>query len=510
MLKILAVITMVATLLSVAPSLRVQAMMPAEESVIVYDNDVVETIETQLKDLPLEQIRVKSDLILNKSIADIQSEIAADKLTYTELTAFYLDRILRYDKAPKGINAVVSINPDAISRAKELDAGRVEGINSPLTGIPVLLKDNINTRDMPTSGGTYAFKDFYPAENAPMVDRLTSAGAIILGKSNLSEMAYFFGERVPSGYSSAVGQTHNPFNPLLLSPQGSSSGSGAAVAAGLCAAAFGTETTGSIVAPANIHSLVGYKPSLGLISTEGVIPLSSTMDTVGPMAATVSDAVALFNASVSNDAKKITLQENAADLKGKRIGVFETEGSDRLVEALNKAGAETVKLPIEVDILDTEFIMLQDFKTDFAAYAEKYNAPVKSLEDLVTFNKEDLARRAKYGQDLLELAADITDPDREKVNKMVSAMKEYIQQLMETHELDVFAFMNNDVCDIPCAAGAPEITVPLGKNEYDEPVGATFFAAVGQDEKLVNVAYAFEKVAGDRQIPERYMEVVEK
>ncbi|NLY09036.1 MAG: amidase [Tissierellia bacterium] len=486
-----------------------KALMKAGgEEVIVYENKVVETIDAQLKDLPMDSIRAKHALIMEKSIDDIQSSIKKGELTYTELTAFYLDRIKSLDKATKGINSVVEINPNAIALAKKMDAEK-PSVSSPMYGIPVLLKDNINTKDMPTSGGTFALKGFTPSANAAMVNTLISNNAIILGKANLSELANFFDIGMPSGYSSKLGQTHNPFDPLRISPQGSSSGSGAAVAANFCSVAIGTETTGSIVAPANAQSLVGFKPTKGLVSTEGVLPLSSTMDVVGPMAKNVKDAIYLLNASIEDTSKHITITYSANDLTGKRIGVLKTTGSEKIVEALKKAGAIPVELPLDFNP-DSVTIIYQDFKNDFAAYAEKCNAPIKSLPELVEYNKKDLDRRAKYGQGLLEEAAKMEKFDREKVNKIVQETQAYIKKIYEEHKLDAVVFANNEASSVPCIAGYPEITVPFGASENKEPFGATFFSLKNDDEKLANIAYAFEQSTNLRLIPEKYKEVIAK
>lgn len=482
-------------------------MQTSKEEVIMYDNDVVKTIDSQLENLPIEEIRKKDKLIMEKSIDEIQESIKKGELTYTELTAFYMDRIKSFDKAKKGLNSVMEINPNAISEAKKLDLEKSDNKN-PMYGIPVLVKDNINTKDMKTSAGTIALKDFQPSENAPVIENLIKNKAIILGKANLSELANFVDTRMPSGYSSKLGQTHNPFNPLMITPSGSSSGSGVAVAANFSAVALGTETTGSIIAPAGINSIVGFKPSKDLISTEGVIPLSSTMDTVGPMTKTVKDAVALFNASIQDESKKINLNQDLKDLSNMRIGVMKGNNNEKLTEALKKAGAVTVEL--EIQEIDNEFIMQHDFKPDFEKFAKKYNLPIKSLSELVEFNKKDLKRNAKYGQDLIEDAAENKGEDTEKIKKTVAETKEELNKLMKDNNLDIIAFTDSSGVVLPCIAGYPIMTVPLGESEAKEPMGATFFAKEGNDEKLANTAYAFENATKSRLIPEKYKTFIEK
>lgn len=484
-------------------------MTPSGEEALMFDNNVLETINTQLKDLPMDSIRAKSSLIMEKSMEDIQVSIAKGELTYTELTAFYLDRIKTYDKAKNGINAVMEVNPKALEEAKKRDAENAQE-KDPIYGMPILLKDNINTKDMATSGGTIALKDFRPSDNAPLVDALLKKKAILLGKTNLSELANFMDEEMPSGYSSKLGQTLNPFGPLRISPQGSSSGSGAGVAANFSAAALGTETTGSIIAPSYIHSIVGFKPSKGLISTEGVLPLSSTMDTVGPMAKNVKDAVVLFNATISDPTKAIKLTSSAPDFSKKRIGVFKGEGSERIIEAVKKAGAQAIELEEDPRFQDNEFILMHDFKIDFNAYVKKYNAPIKSLEDLISFNQKDLAKRAKYGQSLLEDALKDDGSQKEKIAERVKEIQDYIQKLFKDNSLDAIAFVDANSVQIPCTAGYPEITIPFGKNQLDEPTGVTFFGLGGEDEKLINLAYAFEQATQQRLIPKDYVNFLGK
>lgn len=355
-----------------------EEMMQAEEA-IVYENDVIQSIEAQLQGMDRQALRAHAPLIMERDIADIQAAIERKELSYQDLTAFYLDRIARYDKSERGINAVIQVNPRAMEEARKLDeaAPREKG---PLYGIPVLLKDNINTRDMATSAGTLALKDFVPAEDAPVVQQLKAQQAIILGKANLSELANFVDLNMPNGYSSRLGQTRNPHAPGFMSPLGSSAGSAAAVAANLAAVSLGTETTGSIIAPSSIHSLVGYKPSLGAISTQGVLPLSSSLDTLGPIAKSMKDAVTLYNAAVTKPEDQVSLKEDAS-LAGKRIGVLKGENSGQLAAALSKLGAVPVELNWSRAYFGNDEIITGEFARDYAAYAAAFHTPVKTLQN---------------------------------------------------------------------------------------------------------------------------------
>lgn len=328
-------------------------------------SELHQAIDKQLQGIDRTALRAKSDLIMEQSISQLQSAISRGQLSYADLTAFYLDRIETFHSAKTNLAAVISINPQAMAEARALDASP-ESDRPALSGIPVLLKDNINTKTMPTSGGTLALKDFYPSDDAGLVKQLQSQGAIILGKTNLSELANFISDKLPDGFSARGSQTLNPFDPGQLSPLGSSSGSAAAVAANLSAIALGTETTGSIIAPAHIRSLVGYKPSHGLLSTEGILPLASSMDSPGPLAKSVEDARILVNGLVAADQQ--IPQPDKADLTGRRIGLWPGEHSQALRQALLQAGAEVIDLPEPV-AEDNEIIIQAEFGPDFKAYA---------------------------------------------------------------------------------------------------------------------------------------------
>lgn len=503
-LKVLMVALALLLVLGTGAFLLLKSQLPEQEEYISYEKTKqIQQIDAQLKEMDLEKIRAKAPLIMEKSIDEIQKAVTDGKLTYEELTAFYLDRIETYDTGEKGINAVAEINPKAIEEARACDSstGKAEGIK----GIPVLIKDNVNTKDMPTSGGTYALKDFLPSKNAELVEELIKSDAVILGKSNLSELANFMDTKMPSGYSSKAGQTHNPFDPITLSPLGSSSGSGAAVAANFCAVAIGTETTGSIIAPSAIHSLVGLKPTKNSISAKGVIPLSSTMDTVGTMAKSVKDVAVLYNAAISDKTKSIELKFDADYLQGKRIGVVGDDEEQTLTKTLQGCGAETVIVTLAEKGIDSEYIINQDFKTDLNQYLITYSAPVKSLAELIAFNEKDMGRRAKYGQTLIEKANKVTEFDKAKVSEIVREAQSRIDLLLSNNRLDAIVFFDNNGVLLPAVAGYPELTVPVGKSEIGAPRGATFVSGKGEDEKLTYIAYSFEQKTMARLIPNKYL-----
>lgn len=477
--------------------------LPEKEERIAYDKEKrIQQIDKQLLGIDLESVRAKSAFIMEKSIDDLQIAIRTGKLSYEELTAFYLDRIRTIDLGPNGLNATVEINPNVMAEARACDHHPEKGHG--LTGIPVLLKDNINTKNMPSSAGTLALKDFLPKENASLVDALLKSNAILLGKSNLSELANFMDYKMPSGYSSKAGQTHNPFDPIKLSPLGSSSGSGVAVAANLTAVAIGTETTGSIIAPATIQSIVGFKPKKGAISTEGVLPLSSTLDTVGTMAKTVKDAVALYNVLKSNHERAIDLDSNVHFIKGKRIGIVGDQ-SDHLKKALQATGAIPVTVEPSEKGIDNSYIINQDFKRDLKHYLKTYSAPIHDLSELIAFNKANRSRRAKYGQRFLKKANQVKGFDKEKVREMVKKAQTSLDSQFQHHHLDAIVFYDNYGVLLPAVAGYPEMTVPVGQNKKGQPIGATFVSLNNQEQKLYQLAYSFEQLTKGRLIPQKYL-----
>ena len=358
-------------------------------------------------------------------IDELQARMGRGELTSHALTQAYLDRIAAIDDAGPTLNAVIELNPAALKEADALDAERKAGrVRGPLHGVPVLLKDNIDATPMANSAGSLALASHHPRTDAFLVARLREAGAVILGKTNLSEWANFRSSRSSSGWSARGGQTRNPYA-LDRSPCGSSSGSGAAVAANLAAAAIGTETDGSIVCPSSVAGLVGIKPTVGLVSRSGIIPISHTQDTAGPMARTVADAATLLASMMGSDpgdsATKAADEHarwaynralDAGALKGARIGVARKQYfgysavADRLVEqaiADMKAQGATIVDPADIptasklDGCEME-VLLYEFKADLNTYLRSRgeSAPVHSLTDLIAFNEREKVREMPY------------------------------------------------------------------------------------------------------------------
>ncbi len=444
----------------------------------------------------------------------------------------YLTRIAEVDRL---LHSVIEVNPDAMRIAAELDEERRAGKRrGPLHGVPILLKDNIDTADrMMTTAGSLALAGApSPKRDAVVVARLRAAGAVILGKTNLSEWANIRSPRSSSGWSARGGQTNNP-HALDRNPSGSSSGSGAAVAAGLCAAAVGTETDGSIVSPSSNCGIVGIKPTVGLLSGQGIIPIAHSQDTAGPMARTVADAALLLSA-MNERGIDFTRALNGGALRGARLGVARGffgghPGIHQLLEAslaaLRKAGAELidpVELPSDRDYSDAEFeVMLYELKHDLNAYLAERGGAVKSLADVIAFNDREATREMPwFGQENL-IKAQAKGPLGDKAyldarEKSKRAAAGGIDSVMDKHGLiaivaptDGLAWLTDHIngdhfmqsCATPAAvAGYPHITVPAGFVS-GLPVGLSFFGRADSEAALIGVAHAFEQATRARRAP---------
>jgi amidase len=485
------------------------------------------------------------------TISDLQQGLQSGKYTSRQLVEKYSDRMTEIDKKGPGLYSVIEMNPDVEKIATALDRERKEkGQRSPLHGIPILIKDNIDTQDrMMTTAGSLALAGARPAKDAFIAQRLREAGAIILGKTNLSEWANFRSTKSSSGWSGRGGQTRNPYV-LDRNPCGSSSGSGAAVAASLCAAAIGTETDGSIVCPSSANSLVGIKPTLGLISRSGIIPIAHSQDTAGPMARTVADAVMLLSALTGIDpqdgATDATRGRTVADytkfldkdgLKGMRLGVARKHFgfSDRVDKLMNDHLAEMKRLgavlvdpadiPTSGKFDDSEFeVLLYEFKADLNKYLAGLGpeAQVHSLKDVIAFNEKNRNREMPYfGQDIM-IKAEAKGPLTSK--PYLQALKKNhlltraqgIDFIMKKHRLDALIaptggpswptdWINGDhftggYSSASAVAGYPHITVPAGY-VFGLPVGISFFGGAFSEPTLIRIAYSFEQATKARRAP---------
>ncbi len=488
---------------------------------------------------------------MEQTIFEMQQKMSTGELTSRQLIESFLEKINSTDKNGAQINSIIELNPDAQSIATRLDAERISGrVRSPLHGIPILIKDNINTHDkMQTTAGSLALEGNIAPRDAFIVKQLRKAGAIILGKTNLSEWANFRGKRSISGWSSRGGLTRNPYA-LDRSACGSSSGSGAAVAANLCAAAIGTETDGSIICPAQTNGIVGIKPTLGLLSRSGIIPIAHSQDTAGTMARTVADAAILLGALTGVDEKDSATKRGAKHmlkdytkfldengLKGARIGVARNMcGTDTRINKFFESSIDVMKhlgavivdpanLPNFDKFGKTESDVLHyEFKADLNKYLASANAGVKNMEDVIKFNEENKARVMPYfGQEHMLTAQEkgsLRDKNyREALAKnLLLTRKNGIDAVMKKYKLDAIivpsggpAWMidlaNGDAINwdmestSPAAvAGYPHITVPMGY-VFGLPVGISFFAKAWQESTLIKLAYAFEQATQVRIAP---------
>ncbi|MEO6037042.1 MAG: amidase [Saprospiraceae bacterium] len=483
------------------------------------------------------------------TIDDLQAQMQRGERSARQIAELYLARIEAVDKSGPAINAVIEINPDALALADEMDrerkAGRVRG---PLHGIPVLLKDNIDTGDkMMTTAGSLALEGHHAANDAFIVQRLREAGAVLLGKTNLSEWANFRSTSSSSGWSSRGGQTKNPVV-LARNPCGSSAGSGAAVAANLGAVAVGTETDGSVIAPASFCGIVGLKPTVGLLSRSGIIPISATQDTAGPMARTVRDAAILLSAMTGSDpadgSTAASAGKVAADyttfldknsLSGKRIGVEKSQltGHENVValfkaalDVLQKAGATLV----EIDLLketaplgDAEFEMMQfEFKDGLNRYlAAARDAKVKSLAEVIAFNNANAEKTMPFfKQEILEMSekkGPLTDKVYLELVQKTRSSQGIIDGFLKKDRLAAIVgisigpanltdHVNGDYatgfyfCPPAAMAGYPHLTVPMGRVQ-DLPVGLSFVGGAWQEGALLGFGYAFEQATKWRVAP---------
>jgi len=490
------------------------------------------------------------DFELNEVTIDtLQQKMQNKEHTSRSITELYLKRIDAIDKAGPKLNAVIEVNPDVLNIADAMDKERANGkVRGPLHGIPVLIKDNINTGDkMMTTAGALALEGNIAKEDAFIIKKLREAGAVLLGKTNLSEWANFRSTHSTSAWSSRGGQTKCPYV-LDRNPSGSSAGSGSAASANLCAIAIGTETDGSIVSPSSVNGLVGIKPTVGLWSRSGIIPISKTQDTAGPMARTVKDAAILLGALAGEDPQdsytatnKGKIQPNYTKfldvnaLQGKRIGV--EKGGLKVNPAMDKIFQEAIDLLkskgatiVEVDVYKEikqagkdEFpVLLYEFKDGVNNYLGKANAKVKTVADVIEFNKKNESKAMPYfKQETLELADKKGDLNTKEyldaVKNTTTITRNVIDKILKDSKLDAITAPTNGFAECidlingdydngysfsgPAAmAGYPHITVPMGYWN-DLPVGISFISTAYDEAGIIKLGYAFEQATKKRVSP---------
>ncbi len=488
-------------------------------------NEVFKPFTNELANFSEQEYQSLKPFILEQDIPSLQKNVKDGYLSYEKLTLFYLYRIRKFESdSTTSLNAIISLNPNVINEAKQRDKERKWAILSEmeLYGMPILLKDNINTKGMPTTAGALALTENKNTDDAFIVKKLKENGALILGKVNLSEWAYYFCSGCPLGYSAVGGQSLNPYGRGIFETGGSSASSGTSVAVNYAVAAIGTETAGSITSPSSQNSVVGLKPTIGLFSRTGIVPISSTLDTPGPMTKNVIDNFIVTNALLGKDEKDPKsfelISANFGDIeegfKGKKIGVFSTLLQDSIyklnVDNIRKYGAEIIEItPPQVDLPGFLTLLNIDMKHDLPLYLKEFadkNVVVKSVSDVIEFNKKDSLLRAPYGQQLFEgIVKDSTTI--EELQTIKSTLKTNARNFFgafETHQLDAILSINNYHAAYSAVAEYPNLTVPLGYKKTGEPLNLTFIGLPKTEGKLYILGYAFEQLTKYRKLPVKY------
>ncbi len=463
------------------------------------------------------------------TVAEISRMLAAGEISSRQLVLNYMERIALYDKSGPKLNSVLELNPDAVYIAEAMDRERAKGkLRSPLHGIPILIKDNINTHDkMRTSAGSIALDDNFAPYDAWIVKKLREAGLVIMGKTNMTELANYMSYTMRNGYSSRGGQVINPYNPEG-DVWGSSSGSAVAMSANLCALAIGTETDGSIIWPSHMNGTVGLKPSRGLVSRTGIIPICTAQDTAGPMTRTVADAAALLNIIVGEDPEDpstwcrdipedYTAYLDKDGLKGLRLGInrgyyddFSQEQKDiaeRAYKAMADCGAELVQDVNLPHLRSDASVLLYEFKMCLNAYlSSNPHLRCRSLKDMIDYYGAHPQEGLKYGMSILldaqyNTSGNCTDPkyilDKAKCQR--EAQEEGLLKLMDDNALDVLICPG--ITDCSPISGYPSIIVPAGYSSDNMPFGITFVGRPFSEPTLIAAAYAFEQATHARKAP---------
>ena len=495
------------------------------QSKILDKNAIWKNIAQQLGAFSEADYQRLKPLILEQNIPTIQSHIQSGSLSYEKLTQWYLYRIVKYENdKDKMLNAIVAINPEAVTEARKRDKNK-SNHDHPIYGIPILAKDNINVAGMPTTAGTHLLRNNIAAD-AFIITQLKEKGAIILGKTNLSEWANYLFLVGPNGYSAVGGQTMNPYGRKIFDTGGSSAGSGVAVAANYAAAAVGTETSGSILSPSWQNSVSGLKPTTGLLSRTGIVPISSTLDTPGPMAKNTTDSAILLSAmsgedqkdpATKNSPKNVKYIESiqSGTLKGLRFGVIKSFLGDSIykqsINTIIKLGGIVIEYepePMNFDGFGT--ILTADMKVDLPAYLNKYatdKVSSRSIAEIVAYNNDNPALKIPYGQGRFDgMLSDKTTAD--ELVQIKSKVRKEGMQFFETpmvkYQLDAILSINNNNAGQAAAGNYPCLTIPMGYKTTGEPWGLTFIARPYQEDNLLKMGAAFEKATKIRKSPQAY------
>ncbi|MGB2088361.1 MAG: amidase family protein [Psychroflexus salarius] len=417
------------------------------------------------------------------------------------------------------LNAIISINPNAVAQAEILDERKNDNLH-PIYGMPILLKDNINTAEMPTTAGALALINHQPSQDAEIVTNLKNHNAIILGKVNLSEWANFLCDACPNGYSAVGGQTMNPYGPRRFDTGGSSSGSAASVAANYAVAAVGTETSGSILSPSSQQSLVGLKPTIGQLSQNEIIPISSTLDTPGPITRTVSDNGILLSAMRSQTKTEDYLLQSIEEPSKLRLGAIKAYMKDSLyLQSIDIFKNNSLKIeviePKPMNFSGFLALLNGDMKRDLKAYLKQFasdSVKVKSVSDVVNFNTKDSILHIPYGQARLNgiVRQDLNDIELDSIRKnLIQSGKTYFDRLFDNYQLDAILSINNYNAGQAAVAKYPAITIPMGYSKSGEPKGLTIIMKAGREINLLKLAYFYEQLTNYRNPPREHTKTIQ-
>ncbi len=495
------------------------------QSKFLDKNEVFQDLYNEVSGFSEERYLQLKPLIFEQDIPTIQNHIHNGDFTYEELTLFYLKRIYKYELDPeKTLHTVIALNPLVLDQAKDRDKLRNSKAQHPVYGMPVLLKDNINTENMGATAGAVVLENTDHSKSAFLVSQLEKSGALILGKVNLSEWAYYFCSGCPLGYSAIGGQTLNPYGRKVFETGGSSAGSGTAIAANYAVAAIGTETAGSIISPSSQNSLVGLKPTIGVLSRSGIVPISHTLDTPGPMTKNVIDNAILLDAMAGKDSEdEITitktqsylLENKISLLKGKRLGVIRELLDDSIYKAtvkkLEAQGAILVEYDPPESSLEGFLTLLNlEMKEDLPLYLKRYATgigEIKTMEDIMAFNKKDSISRMPYHQGVFDgIMEDTTSSTDFQIirNRLLENGNTFFQQPMKMHQLDAILSINNYHSAYAAVGLHPCLAIPMGYKESGEPIAITLIASPFMEKDLLHLGYSVERVLDARQFPKEY------
>jgi amidase len=491
------------------------------QSISNNKNELINGFENEISIFLKTRYDKIKNLIIEKPIPQIQKSISEGKFSYYELTLFYLSRIylIEFNKE-KYLNSIISINKNALSEAKLRDKNINTNVNS-IYGIPILLKDNIGFEGLATTAGAYSLKDNF-TKDAHIVEKLKNSGAIILGKTNLSEWANYFCLGCPNGYSAMGGQTLNPYGRKKIDTGGSSSGSGVATTSNLSSVSIGSETSGSILSPSSSNSLVGMKPTIGSVSRSGIIPISSTLDTAGPMTKFVIDNIIVMNSIIGfdkNDSYSYTKQPinidlvKSSDLSNYRLGYYSNYyQNDSLyrtnIDLLELNGAKVVEInPKNIALPNFRKLLDEDMRIDLVNYFNDYgneNLVVNDIKSIINYNSLDTINRAPYGQGIFKVI--IKDTMSEYDYKLIKEKllfngNKFFDSAYNKNDLDAVISINNYHASYAAVAHNPCLTVPMGFRNDNSPAGLTFIGVSKNEQILYEIGYAFEQVSKKRRKP---------